>query len=121
MLAQAPHGHGHGRAAAFGALELIKDIAAPGPSCARAKIDPVVCGPGGCGIPADLEVTGDDPLRRYAFSVTAGPGAPGWRASLHPFNGASEVIFTATPAAARRRLTSAERVGACPLTLSPMS
>jgi uncharacterized protein YndB with AHSA1/START domain len=54
----------------------VKEIRAEGPPAVGTKIHQVVAGPGGRGIPADLEVTAYEPDRRYAFAVTAGPVRP---------------------------------------------
>ena len=54
----------------------VKEIAAEGPASIGAKIHQVVEGPGGRGIAADIEVTGYEPGRRYAFQVVAGPARP---------------------------------------------
>jgi uncharacterized protein YndB with AHSA1/START domain len=54
----------------------VKEIAAQGPAGVRATIHQVVDGPGGRGIPADIEVTAYEPPTRYAFRVVAGPARP---------------------------------------------
>ena len=54
----------------------VKEVSAAGPVEVGAKIHQVVAGPGGRGIPADIEVTVCDPPTRYAFRVTAGPVRP---------------------------------------------
>jgi uncharacterized protein YndB with AHSA1/START domain len=54
----------------------VKEIAAEGPIAVGSKVHQVVKGPGGRGIPADVEVTGYEPSTRYAFRVVAGPVRP---------------------------------------------
>lgn len=54
----------------------VKEIAAQGPVARGSRIHQVVKGPGGRGIPADIEVTGYEPSTRYAFKVVAGPVRP---------------------------------------------
>ena len=54
----------------------VKEIAAQGPLAVGAKIHQVVSGPGGRGIPADIEITAYEPSTRYAFRVVAGPARP---------------------------------------------
>jgi uncharacterized protein YndB with AHSA1/START domain len=54
----------------------VKEMAAQGPPGVGAKIHQVVSGPGGRGIPADIEVTAYEPPTRYAFRVVAGPARP---------------------------------------------
>ena len=48
----------------------------PGPVAVGTKIRQVVKGPGGRGVPADLQVTDLEPPTLYAFRVTAGPVRP---------------------------------------------
>jgi uncharacterized protein YndB with AHSA1/START domain len=54
----------------------VKEISASGPVAQGSRIHQVVEGPGGRGIPADIEVTGYEPPTRYAFQVVAGPARP---------------------------------------------
>src|SRR6266545_4187370 len=51
----------------------VKEVAAQGPAGVGSTIHQVVKGPGGRGIPADIEVTAYEPSSRYAFKVIAGP------------------------------------------------
>jgi uncharacterized protein YndB with AHSA1/START domain len=64
----------------------VKEIKADGPPSVGATIHQVVAGPGGRGIPADIEITGYEPNARYAFKVVAGPVRP-----------RGEMRFAATP------------------------
>ncbi len=54
----------------------VKEISTAGPVSVGTRIHQVVRGPGGRGIPADIEVTGYEPATRYAFRVVAGPVRP---------------------------------------------
>jgi uncharacterized protein YndB with AHSA1/START domain len=54
----------------------VKEIAPEGPIAVGSRVHQLVKGPGGRGIPADVEVTGYEPPARYAFRVVAGPGRP---------------------------------------------
>jgi uncharacterized membrane protein len=54
----------------------VKEISAPEHVAPGVRIHQVVSGPGGRGIPADLEVTAYQPPDRYAFRVVAGPVRP---------------------------------------------
>lgn len=72
----------------------IKEIDAQGPPAVGAKIHQVVSGPGGRGIPADIEITAYDPASRYAFAVTAGPVRPKGEYRFTPSNDGTEVTFS---------------------------
>src|SRR4051812_30865142 len=54
----------------------VKEVSAGGPIRVGTRIHQVVKGPGGRGIPADIEVTSHEPPGRYAFKVVAGPVRP---------------------------------------------
>lgn len=54
----------------------VKEISDDGPPGVGAHIHQVVKGPGGRGIPADVEVTRYEPPTRYAFVAVAGPVRP---------------------------------------------
>ena len=54
----------------------VKEIAPEGPIAVGSRIHQVVKGPGGRGIPADVEVTAYETPNRYAFRVVAGPVRP---------------------------------------------
>jgi uncharacterized protein YndB with AHSA1/START domain len=54
----------------------VKEIRAPGPMAVGTRVSQVIKGPGGRGIPADIEVTAYQPPSRYAFRVVAGPVRP---------------------------------------------
>jgi len=73
----------------------VKEIKAEGPPKVGAKIHQVVAGPGGRGIPADLEITAYEPDQRYAFAVTAGPVRPRGDMQFAPTSeGGTEITFT---------------------------
>ena len=54
----------------------VKEIDGPAQMGPGARIHQVVSGPGGRGIPADIEVTEYSSPSRYAFQVVAGPARP---------------------------------------------
>jgi uncharacterized membrane protein len=54
----------------------LKEVSASGPVGVGSRVHQVVKGPGGRGIPADIEVTGYQPPDRYAFRVVSGPVRP---------------------------------------------
>jgi uncharacterized protein YndB with AHSA1/START domain len=54
----------------------VKEVSASGPIGVGSRVHQVVSGPGGRGIPADIEVTAYQPPERYAFRVVAGPVRP---------------------------------------------
>jgi uncharacterized protein YndB with AHSA1/START domain len=54
----------------------VKEVSADGPVGVGSRIHQVVRGPGGRGIPADIEVTAHEPPHHYAFRVVAGPVRP---------------------------------------------
>src|SRR5689334_7564887 len=54
----------------------VKEISVEGPVAVGSRVHQVVKGPGGVGVPADVEVTGYDPPVRYAFQGVAGPVRP---------------------------------------------
>ena len=54
----------------------LKEVSASGPVGVGSRVHQVVKGPGGRGIPADIEVTVYQPPERYAFRVVAGPVRP---------------------------------------------
>lgn len=54
----------------------VKEISAEGQIAPGTRIHQIVQGPGGRGIPADIEVTAHESPTRYAFRVTAGPARP---------------------------------------------
>jgi uncharacterized protein YndB with AHSA1/START domain len=73
----------------------VKEIKAEGPPAVGAKIHQVVAGPGGRGIPADIEITTYEPDQRYAFAVTAGPVRPRGDMRFAPTaEGGTEITFT---------------------------
>jgi hypothetical protein len=58
------------------------------------RIHQVVDGPGGRGIAADIEVTGYEPGRRYAFQVIAGPARPTGEFRFAPSGTGTELSFS---------------------------
>ena len=72
----------------------VKEIAAEGPVGVGSRIHQVVDGPGGRGIAADIEVTGYEPGRRYAFQVVAGPARPVGEFRFAPSGTGTEVSFS---------------------------
>jgi uncharacterized protein YndB with AHSA1/START domain len=54
----------------------VKEISASTPPAVGSRIHQVIEGPGGRGIPADIEITAYEPPSRYAFQVVAGPARP---------------------------------------------
>ena len=72
----------------------VKEIAAQGPVAVGATIHQVVAGPGGRGIPADIQVTAYEPTDRYAFRVTAGPARPVGEFRFTPGDDGTEVSFS---------------------------
>jgi len=72
----------------------LKEIAAPGPITVGTTIRQVVAGPGGRGIPADMEVTAYEPPTRDAFKVTAGPARPVGEYRFTTSGNTTEVTFT---------------------------
>jgi uncharacterized protein YndB with AHSA1/START domain len=72
----------------------VKEVAAEGVLRVGATVHQVVTGPGGSGIPADLEVTAYEPPSRYAFKVIAGPARPVGEFRFSPAEGGTEVSFS---------------------------
>lgn len=54
----------------------LKEVRADGRPGVGARVHQVIAGPAGVGIRADIEITGYEPERRYAFAVVAGPVRP---------------------------------------------
>lgn len=73
---------------------FLKEIKAEGPPAVGSRIHQVVPGPGGRGIPADIEVTAYDPPSRYAFTVIAGPVRPHGEFRLRPVGATTEVTLS---------------------------
>ena len=67
---------------------------AQGPPGLGSTIHQVVEGPGGRGIPADIEVTAYEPPSRYAFKVTAGPVRPVGEFQFAPSGSGTQVRFS---------------------------
>lgn len=54
----------------------LKEVSTSGPVGVGSRVHQVVKGPGGRGIPADIEVVAYQPPELYAFRVVAGPVRP---------------------------------------------
>lgn len=54
----------------------VTEIAREGTAAVGTRVHQVVAGPGGRGIPADIEITRYEPPTRYAFRGVAGPVRP---------------------------------------------
>lgn len=72
----------------------VQEITQDGPQGQGARIHQVVKGPGGRGIPADIEVTTYEPPARYAFQVIAGPVKPSGEFRFASVDGGTEVMLT---------------------------
>ena len=72
----------------------VKEIAAGGQPGVGRKVHQVIEGPGGRGLPADIEVTAYDPPRRYGFQVVAGPARPRGEFVVSPSGSGSSVTFS---------------------------
>ncbi|WP_076262026.1 SRPBCC family protein [Intrasporangium flavum] len=73
----------------------VREIDGPAQLSTGARIHQVVAGPGGRGIPADIEVTEYAPSTAYAFRVVAGPARPqGAYAFTSAGPDATEVTFS---------------------------
>ncbi|MDR6862724.1 SRPBCC family protein [Phycicoccus sp. 3266] len=72
----------------------VKEISDGGPPGVGAHIHQVVRGPGGRGIPADVEVTGYEPPTRYTFVAVTGPVGPAGEFRFRSLGGATEVTLT---------------------------
>lgn len=71
----------------------VKEAVAEGPIAVGTRVHQVVKGPGGRGIPADLEITGYEPSARYAFTVVSGPVRPTGEYRFTSEDGATTVSF----------------------------
>lgn len=69
----------------------VKEVDPIGPTAVGTRIHQVVQGPGGRGIPADIEVTACDAPTRYAFQVVAGPVRPRGEFRFAPSGTGTEV------------------------------
>lgn len=72
----------------------VKEITPTGPVGVGSRIHQVVSGPGGRGIPADLEVTAHEAPSRYAFRVVAGPVRPVGEYRFADEHGSTAVTFS---------------------------
>ncbi len=72
----------------------VKEISASGPPSRGAHIHQVIEGPGGRGIPADIEITAYEPPSRYGFQVVAGPARPRGEFRVAPSGTGSSVTFS---------------------------
>jgi len=71
----------------------VKQIEAHGPVAVGTTVRQVIAGPGGRGIPADIEVTAYEPPSRYAFQGVAGPVRPAGEFRFSPTDDGTEVSF----------------------------
>ncbi len=74
----------------------VKEISAQGAPAVGSRIHQVVYGPGGRGIPADIEVTAYEPSSHYAFQVVAGPARPRGEFHFTPSGSGTRVTFALT-------------------------
>jgi uncharacterized membrane protein len=72
----------------------VKEVAAEGPMAVGSRVHQVVEGPGGRGIPADIQVTSFEPPERYAFRVVAGPVRPVGAFEFEAQEGSTRVSFS---------------------------
>jgi uncharacterized protein YndB with AHSA1/START domain len=72
----------------------LKEVAVEGTIRKGSKVHQVVAGPGGRGIPSDLEVTAYEPSSRYAFKVIAGPARPVGEFRFAAVEAGTEVSFS---------------------------
>jgi uncharacterized protein YndB with AHSA1/START domain len=72
----------------------VKEIRAQSPAQVGSTIHQVVAGPGGRGVPADMEVTAYEPPSLYAFRVIAGPVRPVGQFRFSPSGTGTEVAFS---------------------------
>ncbi len=72
----------------------VKEVAVEGTVREGSKVHQVVAGPGGRGIPADLEVTAYEPPSRYAFKVIEGPARPVGEFRFATVEAGTEVSFS---------------------------
>jgi hypothetical protein len=71
----------------------VVEIAARGPLEVGVAIHQKIAGPGGRAVRADIEVTGYDSPRRYAFKVTTGPVRPMGEFRFAPSGTGTDVNF----------------------------
>lgn len=72
----------------------VKEISAENAPGVGSRIHQVVAGPGGRGIPADIEVTAYEPSSHYAFQVVAGPARPRGEFTFTSSGSGTRVAFT---------------------------
>ena len=72
----------------------VKEIDPKRQAPAGTTIHQVVSGPGGRGIPSDIEVTANEPPSRYAFRVVAGPVRPVGEFTFTPSATGTEVSMS---------------------------
>jgi uncharacterized membrane protein len=72
----------------------VKEIDPKRQSPVGTTIHQVVSGPGGRGIPSDIEVTANEPPSRYAFRVVAGPVRPVGELTFTPSGTGTEVSMS---------------------------
>lgn len=72
----------------------VKELTAQGPPGVGSRLHQVIRGPGGRGIPADIEVTAYEPPSHYAFKVVAGPVRPEGEFRFTPSAPGTEVTLS---------------------------
>lgn len=72
----------------------VKEIRADEPPAVGSHVHQVIAGPGGRGIPADIEVTTYEPGARYGFKVVAGPARPVGEYVFTPVADGTQVQFS---------------------------
>jgi uncharacterized membrane protein len=72
----------------------VKEIEAHQPASVGATIHQTVKGPGGRGIPSDIQITAYEPCTHYAFKVTAGPVRPVGEFRFTPSGAETEVTLS---------------------------
>jgi uncharacterized protein YndB with AHSA1/START domain len=73
----------------------VKEISAEGPLAVGSRVHQVIAGPGGRGIPSDIEVAGYEPNARYAFQAVQGPVRPRGEFRFQPTaDGGTEVALS---------------------------
>lgn len=72
----------------------VKAVTTEGPAAVGRLVHQVIRGPGGMSVPADIEVTGYEPVTRYAFRGIAGPVRPVGEFLFSAAEGRTTVTFS---------------------------
>jgi len=72
----------------------VKEITTQGPAGVGRRVHQVIKGPAGLSVPADVEVTGFEPMARYAFRGVAGPVRPVGEFLFSPDGEGTHVSFS---------------------------